>query len=76
MARQNWFPSSLVLLQILSVAIAQEPALVIFPDSPHVIKKIGENLVLSCTPVVPDPTSVADLRWLGPDGQIIPNGDR
>jgi len=76
MARPNWFPSLVVLLQILSVAIAEEPALVIFPDSAHVIKKIGENLVLSCSPVVPDANSVTDLRWIGPDGQLIPNGDR
>ena len=59
-----------------TVAIGEEAKLVILPDGGQLIRPIGANIVLTCKAEVPDPTLITDLRWLGPDGNDLPNGER
>ena len=58
------------------VAVAEEPTLKISPENSNLVVKAGENLVLSCNPVVPDNNLVSVLYWIGPDGERIPDSDR
>ena len=50
--------------------------LVILPEGGNLIRPVGANIVLTCKAEVPDPDLITDLRWLGPDGRDLPNGDR
>lgn len=50
--------------------------LVILPDGGNLIRPVGANIVLTCKGEVDDPELISDLRWIGPNGQEIPNGDR
>ncbi|XP_059352616.1 fasciclin-2-like isoform X2 [Daphnia carinata] len=61
---------------LCSLAGAQEARLVILPDGGNLIRPVGANIVLTCKGEVPDPDLISDLRWLGPDGRDLPNGDR
>lgn len=56
--------------------MAEEPTLKISPENSNLVVKAGENLVLSCNPVVPDNNLVSVLYWIGPDGERIPDSDR
>ncbi|XP_059352617.1 fasciclin-2-like isoform X3 [Daphnia carinata] len=60
---------------LCSLAGAQEARLVILPDGGNLIRPVGANIVLTCKGEVPDPDLISDLRWLGPDGRDLPNGD-
>lgn len=61
---------------VIAVAGAQEARLVILPDGGNLIRPVGANIVLTCKGEVPDPELISNLRWLGPDGRDLPNGDR
>lgn len=64
-------------LSSLPVAIGSDEArLVILPDGGNIVRPVGANIVLTCKGEVPDPDLISDLRWLGPDGRDLPNGDR
>jgi hypothetical protein len=57
--------------------MGDEAKLVILPDGGNLVRPIGANIVLTCKGEVPDPElTLTDLRWLGPDGHDLPNGDR
>ncbi|XP_045025430.1 fasciclin-2 isoform X4 [Daphnia magna] len=60
---------------LCSMAGAQEARLVILPDGGNLIRPVGANIVLTCKGEVPDPELISNLRWLGPDGRDLPNGD-
>ena len=49
---------------------------VILPDGGNLVRPIGANIVLTCKGEVPDPDLISEMRWLGPDGRDLPNGDR
>lgn len=55
---------------------AEGARLVILPDGGNLIRPVGANIVLTCKGEVDDPELISDLRWIGPSGQEIPNGDR
>ncbi|XP_046443372.1 fasciclin-2-like isoform X2 [Daphnia pulex] len=61
---------------LCSTAGAQDARLVILPDGGNLIRPVGANIVLTCKGEVPDPELISELRWLGPNGQELPNGDR
>nr|CAH0111202.1 unnamed protein product [Daphnia galeata] len=61
---------------LCSMAGAQDARLVILPDGGNIIRPVGANIVLTCKGEVPDPELISELRWLGPNGQELPNGDR
>ena len=61
---------------IFPVTTADEARLVILPEGENIIRSIGANIVLTCKGLVPDPDLITNLRWLGPDGHDLPNGDR
>ncbi|XP_046649181.1 fasciclin-2-like isoform X4 [Daphnia pulicaria] len=60
---------------LCSTAGAQDARLVILPDGGNLIRPVGANIVLTCKGEVPDPELISELRWLGPNGQELPNGD-
>lgn len=53
-----------------------QPKLVILPEGGNLVRPVGANIVLTCKGLVEDPDLVSDIRWLGPDGRDLPNGDR
>lgn len=61
---------------VKEVAGTEGARLVILPDGGNLIRPVGANIVLTCKGEVDDPELISDLRWIGPNGQEIPNGDR
>ena len=61
---------------IAIVTVGEEAKLVILPEGGNIIRSIGANIVLTCKGEAPDPELITDLKWLGPDGRDLPNGDR
>ena len=55
---------------------AQDPRLVILPGGDNLVRPVGTNVVLTCKSKIPDPELISELRWLGPNGQEIVNGNR
>lgn len=72
--------ASLLLAAIIAVATGSDEAkLVILPGGGNLVRPIGDSIVLTCNGEVPiaEPnySLITDLRWLGPDGNDLPNGD-
>jgi len=63
------------LLLLIQVTVGEEAKLVILPEGGNIIRSIGANIVLTCKGEAPDPELITDLKWLGPDGRDLPNGD-
>ena len=47
----------------------------VIPQGPHHMP-VGRNLFFTCKAQVQNPELVRDLRWLGPEGERIPEDDR
>lgn len=50
-------------------------SLSIIPAGPHDMP-VGRNLFFTCKAVVQNPELVRDLKWIGPNGKMIPQDDR
>ena len=60
------------------LSIRQAPnanELSIIPAGPHHMP-VGRNLFFTCKAVVHNPELVRDLKWIGPNGDKIPQDDR
>ncbi|CAB4060807.1 NCAM [Lepeophtheirus salmonis] len=49
--------------------------LTIFPTGKQ-LRPIGKNLFITCKANVQNPELIRDLKWLGPDGEPVPEGDK
>lgn len=53
--------------------MAQGPSLQLLPSS--ILKALNDDVYVSCTANVDDPDLVTEMKWVGPNGQAIPNDD-
>ncbi|XP_045121116.1 fasciclin-2-like isoform X3 [Portunus trituberculatus] len=65
----------LILLSLLAVqvSLAQEPRLVIQPNS--ILKAVGDGAYVSCMAQVDDADLVTEMSWTAPDGERITNNN-
>ncbi|XP_066960357.1 fasciclin-2-like isoform X4 [Macrobrachium rosenbergii] len=63
----------LTLLALIHVSVAQGPSLQLLPSS--ILKALNDDVYVSCTANVDDPDLVTEMKWVGPNGQAIPNDD-
>ncbi len=47
----------------------------VVPRGPHHMP-VGRNVFFTCKAVVHNPELVRDLKWVGPNGKMIPQDDR
>ncbi|XP_064081205.1 fasciclin-2-like isoform X3 [Macrobrachium nipponense] len=60
-------------MMLLTLSVAQGPSLQLLPAS--ILKALNDDVYVSCTANVDDPDLVTEMKWVGPNGQAIPNDD-
>jgi len=71
----SWPPTPLLalvlLVAVITDAVAKEPSLIIRPTQPKQTKPIGSSLILNCQPDVDQPEFITNLKWLDPQNRTI-----
>ncbi|XP_068222632.1 fasciclin-2-like isoform X2 [Palaemon carinicauda] len=60
-------------MMLLTLSVAQGPSLQLLPA--NILKALNDDVYVSCTANVDDAELVTEMKWVGPNGQAIPNDD-